>query len=141
MSMVLKWEPNFLPSMKRDEAYGGKGPKLQTPNDKKFVIHCSYCFETAEEYINKLKSFTHQEFNKPPYTTYDWVFKSHFCRIKINNPYGNDEIETDWSELIPDDPRYRYLWDPSYEYDITKTNYTKDDLKTLCTQSFRRILY
>ena len=139
--MVLKWEPNFYPSVARGKAHMRQGPRLSAPNNKKFITHCSYCFETMEEYLQKLKSFTHQEFNRPPFTTNDWLFKSHFCRMNVNNPNGHDEPETDWSQLIPNDPRFRFLWDPAYEFDITKTNYTKEDLKTLCKQKFRRVWY
>ena len=83
-------------------------------------------------------SFTHQEFNKEPYITYNWIFKSHYCREKINSPPGYDEADTDWYDLIPDHKKLRFLIDPSFEYDISKTTYTRKDLATLCNAKYRR---
>ena len=59
---------------------------------KPLITHCSYCFNSIEEYKNKFKSFVHQEFNRHPYTTNDWIFRSHYCRAKVNsNPGGYHE--------------------------------------------------
>ncbi len=49
---------------------------------KPLITHCSYCFKSIEEYKNKLKSFSHQEYNIYSYITNEWIFKSHYCRIK-----------------------------------------------------------
>lgn len=103
-----------------------------------FVTHCTYCFRDIEQYRNKIKSFAHQELNKPPFITNDWIFKSHYCREKINSKPGIDEENTDWSELIPNDPRLTYLIDPSFEYPLNLTSYKKEDLNTLCDRKYRR---
>jgi beta-1,4-mannosyl-glycoprotein beta-1,4-N-acetylglucosaminyltransferase len=103
------------------------------------VTHCSYCFRTLQQYKNKLLSFAHQEFNTYPYTTNDWIFKSHYCREKINSGVVvEDEKDTNWSELIPNDERLRFLYDPSYHYDLNLTSYTEKDLENLCQFKFRR---
>ena len=52
---------------------------------KSLITHCTYCFKNIDEYKNKLISFTHQEYNKPPYNTNNWIFKSHYCRRTFKN--------------------------------------------------------
>ena len=60
-------------------------------------------------------SFAHIEYNKEPYITNNWLFKSHYCRDKINRPFeGYDEPYEGWKDLIPDDERVKYLIDRSY---------------------------
>ena len=107
-------------------------------SSKALITHCSYCFKNIEEYKNKLKSFAHTEFNKPPYITNNWIFKSHYCREKINSPRGHDERYEGWKDLIPDDERLKYLIDRSYMYNISQTNYTEKDLKFLCHRKYNR---
>lgn len=102
------------------------------------VTHCTYCFESIEQYRDKLKSFAHVEFNNFPFTSDNFIFKSHYCREKINSLPGYDENMTDWSQLIPNDERLRYLYDPSFEYSMDHTSYTQKDLKTLCDREYRR---
>ena len=53
---------------------------------KPIIAHCSYCYKNIDEYKNKLKSYIHQEYNKSPYITNNWIFKSHYCRKKIHSP-------------------------------------------------------
>lgn len=105
---------------------------------KSFVTHCSYCFNSYDEFRNKLNSFSHQEYNKPPYTTYDWMFKHHYCRITIRGRKGFDESNTDWSQLIPNDPRLSFLYDPSFEFPLNLTSYTHKDLENMCDRKYRR---
>lgn len=88
--------------------------KYKTNPNKPLITHCSYCFKNIEEYKNKIKSFSHQEYNKFPYITKNWIFKSHYCREKINSPSGYDEPYQGWKQLIPDDERLKYLIDPSF---------------------------
>ena len=102
------------------------------------VTHCSYCFKNIEEYKNKLKSFPHQEFNRPPYITNDWIFRSHYCREKINSRPGYDEPYEGWKHLIPDDKRLKYLIDPSYMYPINETSYSEKDLENMCDRKYKR---
>ena len=105
---------------------------------KPLITHCTYCLNNIEKYKNKLKSFAHQEYNREPFITNDWIFKSHYCRIKIRSPPGHDEPYEGWRHLIPDDKRLKFLVDPSFMYDLSQTNYTKKDLETLCGREYRR---
>ena len=106
---------------------------------KPLITHCSYCFKNIEEYKKKFKSFMHQQFNREPYITNDWIFKSHYCRFKVGSPLdGYDEPYEGWKHLIPDDPRLRYLVDRSFMYPLKQTNYTEKDLKTMCNKTFDR---
>ena len=106
---------------------------------KPLITHCSYCFKTIEEYRYKLQSFSHQEFNRPPYITNNWIFKSHYCRQKIaKSSYGYDEPYEGWRHLIPNDDRLKYLIDRSFIFQIEKTTYTKEHLKKLCSKTFNR---
>ena len=106
---------------------------------KPFITHCSYCFKDIEEYRNKIRSYGHQEYNKPPYITNNWLFKSHYCRERIKfNRYGIDQPYYDWKDLIPDDERLKYLIDPSFEFPLNQTNYTEKDLETLCSKKYNR---
>ena len=105
---------------------------------KSLITHCSYCFKNIEEYKTKLKSFAHTEFNKEPYITNNWIFKSHYCREKIDHEGGYDEPYEGWKDLIPDDKRLKYLIDRSYMYNISQTNYTQKDLENLCNGTYNR---
>jgi len=106
---------------------------------KSLFIHCSYCFKSIEEYKNKLISFAHQEFNRPPYTTNNWIFYSHYCRYKINSIIRSyDEPYEGWKHLIPDDERLKYLVDRSFMFPLNETTYTEKDLETMCTYRYNR---
>ena len=112
--------------------------KYKNNESKPLITHCSYCFKNIEKYKNKLISFPHQEYNKKPYITNDWIFRSHYCRIKIGSPPGFDEPYEGWKHLIPDDERLKYLVDPSFTYNINETNYTEKDLVNMCNETFKR---
>ena len=112
--------------------------KYENNPSKPLITHCTYCFSNIKKYRNKLQSFSHQEYNKEPYITNDWIFKSHYCRIKIGAKEETDEPYEGWRHLIPDDKRLKFLVDPSYMYDLSETNYTKKDLETLCNRTYRR---
>ena len=107
-------------------------------SSKPLITHCSYCFNNIEQFKNKIKSFSHQEFSKPPYITNNWIFKSHYCRLKLNSPPDYDEPYEGWRNLIPDDKRLKYLFDPSFMLPINLTTYTEEDLKTLCDREYNR---
>ena len=81
--------------------------KYKSYPTKPLITHCSYCFRELEQYKNKIKSFSHQEYNKPPYITNNWLFRSHYCRAKINmNDENYDLALQDIEkalELSPDD--------------------------------------
>ena len=105
---------------------------------KPLITHCSYCFKDIEEYKKKLKSFSHQEFNKEPYITNNWIFKSQYCRNKINGQSGYDEPYEGWKHLIPNDQRLKYLIDPSFMFPLNLTTYNKEDLKKMCDRKYKR---
>ena len=87
----------------------------------------------------KLLSFSHQEFNRHPYITNEWIFKSHYCRQKLPKFYsGFDEPYEGWKHLIPNDSRLKYLIDRSFMYQINETTYTKKDLNKLCKNNLNR---
>ena len=106
---------------------------------KPLITHCSYCFKDIEEYKYKLQSFAHEEYSHPPYTTNDWIFRSHYCRHKLNSyPGGNEEPYEGWKHLIPDDKRLKYLMDPSYMYNLNETTFTEKDLEGMCFRKYNR---
>ena len=111
------------------------------PN-KPLITHCSYCFKNIDEYKNKLKSYIHQEYNKPPYITNNWIFKSHYCREKIHSPkVQNDELYEGWNHLIPNDNRLKFLVDRGFMYQLNQTSYTEKDLETLCDTKYNRSVF
>ena len=113
--------------------------KYESNPSKPLITHCSYCFKDIDEFKNKLKSFSHQEFNKIPYITNDWIFKSHYCRFKIGSPpNGYDEPYEGWKHLIPDDERLKYLIDRNFTYPLYYTSFSEKDLETLCNQTYNR---
>ena len=112
--------------------------KFDFNSSKPLITHCSYCFKELEEYKNKLKSSFHQEFNKKPYTTNNWIFRSHYCREKINSSPGYDEPYEGWKDLIPDDQRLKFLIDPSFMYPLNLTTYTEEDLEKMCDRKYKR---
>ena len=109
---------------------------------KPLITHCSFCFKSIEEYRNKIKSFAHQEYNKPTYLSNNFIFRSHYCRKKITSHQGGfkgfDEPYEGWRHLITDDKRLKYLIDRSFMYPIEKTTYSEKDLKTLCNRAYNR---
>ena len=113
--------------------------KYKLNPSKPLITHCSYCFKEIEQYKNKIKSFSHQSYNRPPYITNNWIFRSHYCRIKLNSPPGIDEPYEGWRHLIPDDSRLKYLIDPSFMYPLNLTTYTKNDLENICDRKYRRV--
>ena len=113
--------------------------KFEFNQSKALITHCTYCFKNMEQFKNKLKSFAHQEYNKPPYTTNNWIFKSHYCRKKIyTSSEGYDEPYEGWKHLIPDDERLKYLIDRSFMYPLNQTTYTEKDLETMCNETYNR---
>ena len=112
--------------------------KYKFNSSKPLITHCSYCFREIEKFKNKLKSFAHQEYNKPPYTTNNYIFKSHYCREKIASPPGYDEPYEGWKDLIPNDQRLKYLIDPSFMFPLNLTTYTEKDLEEMCDRKYRR---
>jgi hypothetical protein len=113
--------------------------KYKNKPKKALVTHCSYCFNNIEEYKNKIKSFAHVNYNKYPYITNDWIFKSHYCRIKIGHAsVGIDEQYEGWESLIPNDERLKYLIDRSFIYPLNETSYNKKDLETICNRKYNR---
>lgn len=50
--------------------------------------HCSYCFAHVEDFVNKLKTFSHTELDQPEYTSHENVVKSVRDGIDIYHRYG-----------------------------------------------------
>ena len=111
--------------------------KFKKDPKKPLITHCSYCFKNIEEYRKKLTYYAHQEYNKYPYNTNNWIFKSHYCRETFKN-YGYDEQYEGWKNLIPDDKRLKYLFDRSFEFSLNQTTYTEKDLESLCDKTYNR---
>ena len=140
-SVVVRYNKNMktLTKYRQMKITNRKTLKFDYNPSKPLITHCSYCFKNIDEYKNKLKSYSHQEFNIFPYNTNDWIFKSHYCRIKINSPIVDHDMPYEgWKHLIPNDERLKYLIDPSFIYDINQTNYTTKDLENLCNISYNR---
>jgi len=138
-AFAIRYNKSMLPLSR----YRGKTKNNTLTYDynpsKPLITHCSYCFKDIEEYKNKLKSFAHEEYSGPPYTTNNWIFRSHYCRAKLNSyPGGYDEPYEGWRHLIPDDKRLKYLMDPSFMYPLNETTYTEKDLERMCFRKFNR---
>lgn len=106
---------------------------VEAEDKSMMCTHCTYCFNTAEAYVNKMITFAHQEFNKYPFTNLSYAFYSHYCKVQI--PWGRKLIPTPYfkdEQLLPDDLRLRHLIDNSFHLDINKTIYKESDLATLC---------
>ena len=58
--------------------------------------------------------------------------------MKLQGKPGYDENITDWSELIPNDPRLDFLIDPSFEFPLNLTSYKKEDLENMCDRKYIR---
>ena len=139
--LVVRYRKNMrtLSKYRKKGIKKGNTLKFLYKPSKPLITHCSYCFKNIDEYRNKLLSYIHQEYNKPPYITNDWIFKSHYCRIKIaSKPNGYDEPYEGWKHLIPDDERLKYLIDRSFIYPLKLTNYSKKDLETMCNKAYNR---
>ena len=140
-SMVVRYNKTMRPisRIRFREIRDNNTLKYTYNPSKPLVTHCSYCFKNIDDYRNKLKSFSHQEYNNPPYITNNWIFKSHYCREKINSPTkSKDDDYEGWKHLIPDDIRLKYLIDRSFMYPLNSTNYTIKDLETLCDKTYNR---
>ena len=111
--------------------------KFKNKPNKPLITHCSYCFKNIEEFRKKLTSFAHQEYNKFPYNSNDWIFKSHYCRETFKNQ-GNDEPYEGWKNLIPNDKRLKYLIDRSFILSLNQTTYNENDLESLCNKTYNR---
>ncbi|EAX83539.1 hypothetical protein TVAG_523200 [Trichomonas vaginalis G3] len=100
--------------------------------------HCSYCFKDIETYLKKFHSFSHQEYNKYPYTDPNYLFWTHYCKKPL--PSG-DFLNTPAApqlDLVPKDSRLQFLYDPNYVLDIEKTNFKKNELPQLCKKRKKR---
>ena len=136
ISYVIRYKPKIRLSRYRliTNAHRGIRPEFGFY----MVTHCSYCFPNISVYKNKFQSFAHTELNKEPYITPEWIFRSHYCHLYINQHNNIEEPIEDLEELFPPDERISYLWDPSFEYNISETKYTESDLPTLCPHPITR---
>lgn len=74
------------------------------------LSHCSYCYREISSIQSKLSSFSHSEFNKPPYTKREYIIK---C-IKEHRDFIHRNIihVIDYDEdllPLPDDERFTFL--------------------------------
>ena len=104
---------------------------------KPLITHCSYCFNSIEKYKNKIMSFAHTEYNKLPYITNNWIFRSHYCRETFRDQ-GYDEPYEGWKHLIPNDKRLKFLIDRNFTYPLNQTTFTEKDLEILCNRTYNR---
>ena len=111
--------------------------KFKNNPTKPLITHCTYCFKNIEEFKNKLNSFSHKEYNRPPYNTNNWIFKSQYCRETFKHQ-GYDEPYEGWKHLIPDDERLKYLIDRSFIFPLYNTTYKEKDLESLCKRTYNR---
>jgi len=140
-SLVVRYNKNMKPltQYRVQKITFNNTLRFKSNPSKPLVTHCSYCFKDIEEYRTKLKSFSHQEYNKPPYITNDWIFKSHYCREKIGSHIeGYDEPYEGWKHLIPNDERLKYIIDPSFMFPLNQTSFTKKDLEVMCKRKYNR---
>ena len=137
---VIRYNKKLITTLSnfRKKIYNYNTLKYKYNSSKPLITHCSYCFKELESYKNKIKSFSHEELNREPYITNNWIFKSHYCREKINSPPGYDEPYEGWRDLIPDDQRLKYLIDPSFMYPLNLTTYSRKDLETICDRKYNR---
>ena len=97
------------------------------------VTHCSYCFNDIDLYKRKINSFAHQEFNRYPWTNDSFIFRMHYCRHGLLWPSAHPPDEAFVGEdLVPNDERLKFLIDPNFMLDISRTIFTEKDLPTLC---------
>ncbi len=136
---VIRYNKNIT-SLSKHRGNPGEGTLRYKDNPSKpLITHCSYCFKNMEAYKNKLKSFSHQEYNTQLRTSNNWIFRTHYCREKINSPIvKNDEPYEGWKHLIPDDPRLKFLVDRSFMFPLNKTSYTEKDLDNMCYIKYNR---
>ena len=76
-SLVIRYNKNITTLSKfRDMTINKNNTIIYKLNPSKpLITHCSYCFKDLEQYKNKIISFAHQEFNKPPYIANNSLFK------------------------------------------------------------------
>ena len=138
LGCVIRYNKNMISLSKYRGMFSNKILLYEYNTSKPLITHCSYCFNKLEKYKNKIISFPHQEYNKKPYITNNWIFRSHYCREKINSPPGYDEPYEGWRDLIPDDKRLKYIIDPSFMYPLNLTTYTEKDLEKMCDRKYNR---
>lgn len=116
--------------------------KFKDRPSKPFITLYSYYCKGIKKYRNKLRIYLYQEFNKPPYITNDWIFKSHYCIEKLGSPPdGFDEPYNGWSHLISDDGRLKYFIASSWLCRLDKNNYTEKDLEALRNKKYNRTAF
>ena len=141
-ALIFSYRPGISIARVRMNVQNGKVFKYRSPNNDVFVTHCSYCFRNIEEYRNKLQSFSHTEFNRDPFITNDWIFRSQYCHFTISEKEEGEDIpippKSELMELFPDDERLKFFYDPSFTFNISETSYTPENLTTLCEHQWRR---
>lgn len=74
------------------------------------LTHCSFCYKNISLIQNKLKSFAHSEFNKPPYTNREYLIKCIKSHLNFAFKYKFEVVEYNASlNSLPNDERFDYL--------------------------------
>ena len=137
-NFVLRYSKN-MPDATWIRNYGWSRKDHYINYSLAYVTHCTYCFESLEQYRNKLQTFAHTNFDDPKYTNPNYIFKNHYCRVTVHGQEdGEDQPFGNLEELIPDDKRLKFLYDPSFEFPLNLTTYKEEDLPKLCRRKYRR---
>lgn len=74
------------------------------------LTHCSFCYKNISSIQKKLHSFSHSEFNKPPYTEKEYLMKCIKNHIHFARKYKFQIVKYDTELLpLPNDKRFDYL--------------------------------
>lgn len=110
-------------------------------SENPIVTHCTFCFNDYESYLNKLRSYSHVEYNGYPWTNLSFIFHFHYCRHHIEKQFAAKKhhyFDDQLKDLVPDDYRLNYLINESFMLDISKTIYTSEDIHSnrICSADY-----
>ncbi|ORY48435.1 hypothetical protein BCR33DRAFT_714226 [Rhizoclosmatium globosum] len=81
--------------------------------------HCSFCFSNLSQVITKVKSYSHQEFNKPEYMTPANIMRGFYHGFDL---FGRAFDQFKYSERNEDLPDYVALNRERFEYMLHRRN-------------------
>jgi hypothetical protein len=73
------------------------------------LLHCSYCFNRLGLIIEKLRSFSHEEFSRDQYIDPNYIYSYVYCGYSL---FGGNYTDIPFDSMglnFPDDPRFDYL--------------------------------
>lgn len=74
------------------------------------ITHCSFCYTNISFIQKKLNSFSHSEYNKPPYTNTEYIKKCIKSHYNFALKYKFDVVEYDKDlNPLPNDSRFDFL--------------------------------